>query len=594
MRLDDETYQDRAEEGLALAAEAERLRGEEAIAASERAIETLVRVPRGFEDKRRAEALRRLAHLTLVFGGRVIVAVQPAALSVSLGRDVFGDKSEWVCRGLLLQGTVLNAVRNLTDGMSCFEAAYDMAQAMESPLLMSMAAANMGATMYELARYAQALKMFEMALELAPAQGSSRAADWRRASALSNIATCQIHLMDYEAGLSTIKAAVALMSDATEPGECSSRALAESSYIRLLLRVGRLAEAQQRLPTCTSFAERSGFAVALLHSELVAGLCGICSGQADIGLSRIFKAVDKARRLPDALRDALLTAIFALEHQGDNAGAMSFQREFAMRIRLAHREADVRSRYLPSMLREGGDINTTLSRQDSRFQEELRKQVGTEQRLISLALQADGPIDPDGFHIFRVGELSRLLAKEVGLADSQADDIAAGARLCDIGMVGVPETARVKQTFLDAEEREFVLRHTLEGALLIASSNVSYALIAELIARHHHERWDGNGYPDKLRGEAIPQEARIVALGDAFDVMTHERPYSTARSIVDALRELEQNGGSQFDPVLTMAFTTMIRRLMGEHGDLDAFLIAKVADMPLARARRRAQMLRAV
>ena len=191
MRLDDETYQDRAEEGLALAAEAERLRGEEAIAASERAIETLVRVPRGFEDKRRAEALRRLAHLTLVFGGRVIVAVQPAALSVSLGRDVFGDKSEWVCRGLLLQGTVLNAVRNLTDGMSCFEAAYDMAQAMESPLLMSMAAANMGATMYELARYAQALKMFEMALELAPAQGSSRAADWRRASALSNIATCR-------------------------------------------------------------------------------------------------------------------------------------------------------------------------------------------------------------------------------------------------------------------------------------------------------------------------------------------------------------------------------------------------------------------
>ena len=594
MRLDDETYQDRAEEGLALAAEAERLRGEEAIAASERAIETLVRVPRGFEDKRRAEALRRLAHLTLVFGGRVIVAVQPAALSVSLGRDVFGDKSEWVCRGLLLQGTVLNAVRNLTDGMSCFEAAYDMAQAMESPLLMSMAAANMGATMYELARYAQALKMFEMALELAPAQGSSRAADWRRASALSNIATCQIHLMEYEAGLSTIEAAVALMSDATEPSECSSRTLAESSYIRLLLRVGRLAEAQQRLPTCTSFAERSGFAVALLHSELVAGLCEICSGQADIGLSRIFKAVDKARRLPDALRDALLTAIFALEHQGDNAGAMSFQREFAMRIRLAHREADVRSRYLPSMLREGGDINATLSRQDSRFREELRKQVGTEQRLLSLALQADGPIDPDGFHIFRVGELSRLLAKEVGLSDSQADDIAAGARLCDIGMVGVPETTRVKQTFLDAEEREFVLRHTLEGALLIASSNVSYALIAELIARHHHERWDGNGYPDKLRGEAIPQEARIVALGDAFDVMTHERPYSTARSIVDALRELEQNGGSQFDPVLTMAFTTMIRRLMGEHGDLDAFLIAKVADMPLARARRRAQMLRAV
>ncbi|MFO0207903.1 MAG: hypothetical protein ACK54L_17505, partial [Betaproteobacteria bacterium] len=70
--------------------------------------------------------------------------------------------------------------------------------------------------------------------------------------------------------------------------------------------------------------------------------------------------------------------------------------------------------------------------------------------------------------------------------------------------------------------------------------------------------------------------------------------YSTARSIEDALRELEQNGGSQFDPVLTMAFTTMIRRLMGEHGDLDAFLIAKVEDMPLARARRRAQMLRAV
>jgi putative two-component system response regulator len=107
------------------------------------------------------------------------------------------------------------------------------------------------------------------------------------------------------------------------------------------------------------------------------------------------------------------------------------------------------------------------------------------------------------------------------------------------------------------------------------------------VARHHHEKWDGSGYPDGLAMEAIPEVARIVALADSFDAMTHDRPYRPALSSETALSEIEAAAGTKFDPGMTETFVDLVRKLKAEHPDLDAFLGAEAQESPFIRARKK-------
>ena len=109
---------------------------------------------------------------------------------------------------------------------------------------------------------------------------------------------------------------------------------------------------------------------------------------------------------------------------------------------------------------------------------------------------------------------------------------------------------------------------------------------AEQIARHHHERWDGEGYPDRLAGRAIPMVARIVAIADAFDAMTHRRTYREAMPVDTALAQVASLSEVQFDPDLCRCFVPMVQQLQQRHPDLDAFLGERAKDEAFARARR--------
>ena len=133
--------------------------------------------------------------------------------------------------------------------------------------------------------------------------------------------------------------------------------------------------------------------------------------------------------------------------------------------------------------------------------------------------------------------------------------LAMGGQLCNIGMMAIPARILQKPRGLSDSERHVLHTHTQYGAELLRKSRVRMLDVASMIAEQHHEHHDGSGYPRGLRGESIAEEARIVAVCDAFDAMTHRRPWRpTPLSIQAALNELKQGAGTQFDPRLVEVF----------------------------------------
>ena len=173
--------------------------------------------------------------------------------------------------------------------------------------------------------------------------------------------------------------------------------------------------------------------------------------------------------------------------------------------------------------------------------------------LEKLAMAAEFRDDPTGEHPKRVGELAGVLARAAGLSKAQVELIRQAAPLHDVGKIAVSDAILRKPGTLTPDEFEQVKLHASLGARILSGSQVPLLHLAEEIALYHHERWDGTGYAN-LREQAIPVAARIVAIADAFDVMTHDRPYRAAVSKAEALAEISAQSGHQFDPRLVEAF----------------------------------------
>ena len=158
-----------------------------------------------------------------------------------------------------------------------------------------------------------------------------------------------------------------------------------------------------------------------------------------------------------------------------------------------------------------------------------------------------------GGHIQRVTNYAVMLGRQLGLSDIELDRLETGTPLHDIGKIKIPDAILGKPGKLTAEEFEIMKTHTTEGAKVIERIMPDLVAIVPII-KHHHERWDGTGYPDKLAGDAIPLMARIVSVVDTFDAMTTDRPYSPARPPQVAFAEIEKMSGRQFDPQCAAAF----------------------------------------
>jgi CHASE2 domain-containing sensor protein len=184
--------------------------------------------------------------------------------------------------------------------------------------------------------------------------------------------------------------------------------------------------------------------------------------------------------------------------------------------------------------------------------EELREtQLEVVRRLAQAAESRDGDT---GAHIERMSMLCERLARHVGWSVTDAELLRHAAALHDVGKIGIPDRVLLKPGKLDVEEREIMKRHTAIGAGMLADSRSEMLQLAEDIARTHHERWDGAGYPKGLGGEDIPLAGRICSICDVYDALVSPRPYKDPWTPTDALAEIVAQRGRQFDPDLVDAF----------------------------------------
>jgi len=201
-----------------------------------------------------------------------------------------------------------------------------------------------------------------------------------------------------------------------------------------------------------------------------------------------------------------------------------------------------------------------------------------------LAMAAELKSDASGFHGHRVGKLSALFAKHLALEPNLAARAEVAGRLHDIGKIALPDQLLSHAGKLSRGEREVLNAHARIGADLLGRSEIPELQCAEIVARHHHERWDGQGYPSGLSGKRIPLECRIVAIADCFDCMTHGRPGTRGLSVNVALAEIKLQGARQFDPDLACAFEGFARQLTTAHPSIDAYLELDAKPSPIAKA----------
>jgi putative two-component system response regulator len=175
-----------------------------------------------------------------------------------------------------------------------------------------------------------------------------------------------------------------------------------------------------------------------------------------------------------------------------------------------------------------------------------------------LAVVSEYQDDDTSQHTRRVGAMAAAVAQALGLAGEQVELIKLAAPLHDIGKVGVPNHVLAKADKLMPNEIEIMRSHTSVGGEILAKSEFPILQLAREIALYHHERWDGAGYPQRLKGEHIPLSARIVAVVDTCDALTHGRPYKKSMSLQDAKKEILSQTGLQFDPQVVDAFLKAI------------------------------------
>ena len=444
--------------------------------------------------------------------------------------------------------------------------ALSLARAEGSPAHLSVAWNNIGLAFAVAGNHALAVQSYRRALI---AVEDDPASAYPRYTVCANLAHGHYQLGEIDEGLHFGMRALSEATPAFAGEDSHGAILLRRNLVWLLIAAGRVAQAREYVSEVAALAVRTSSARALIAAATTRAAFELATGQPDIAFTRLEEALERARSVPASLRETLACVIRAEESVGNAERALMRLQELSDHV----------YRYAVDRAHDHLELSA-LDDGPSRGADALREQARA--RLVShlrppgepeewkayqrLAVAAVLRMDNTGWHGLRVGALTKALALACGQAPLQALETGLAAELHDIGLSSVPEGILSKRGELNETERALVERHTQAGAEILRDDRHPRILMAREIARYHHARWDGTGYPERVGGWFIPLPARMCAVADAYDAMVCGLDNRRAMTMNAALEELHREAGRQFDPELVSRFASMIRDETADRG----------------------------
>lgn len=276
----------------------------------------------------------------------------------------------------------------------------------------------------------------------------------------------------------------------------------------------------------------------------------------------------EVRRIPDC-RDVPLVVVTIVEdrrvrYEALDAGATDF-----LNRPIDQYECRARCRNLLTLRRQQQIIRHRaqwLEEQVALATQEIQSRE--RETLLRLAKAGEYRDEGTGNHVLRIAKYSRLIASTLGLSSALCEEIELAAPMHDIGKIGIPDHILRKVGPLTTEECTIMRTHTQIGYEILKGSPSRHIQLGAIIALHHHEKFDGSGYPNGLKDKDIPLSARIVAVADVFDALTTARPYKTPWTQEDAMRQIARDAGRHFDPACVAAFEASLGHIAEIWADL--------------------------
>jgi putative two-component system response regulator len=397
------------------------------------------------------------------------------------------------------------------------------------------------------------------------------------AGARVNMANSALALQQYQLAADTSKQAAEAMGLPRDGNSIFTRLVCESTWLKSAIGLDDRLTATTRLRKVQALADAFKTPRTELNRQLAEAAFEIYSGDLTIAVAKLLKLLDSSKALPALYRDNLTLLVRAYEKAHDHTGVLIYLGklvEFLAKSQVDNvkRALDALKVKVQTPMPGKDDVQDLIMaiQRDEPFPAKSQVQVPLSlilETYDTFALTAEVREDASGRHMYRVGRLARLLSGALGHAKEFSELIERAARLHDIGKLGLPDEVILNAGRLSPEQHQAMQRHCEIGVNMIDQTNHPALSLAREVAQSHHERWDGAGYPQKLKGDAIPLSARIAAIAETYDVLTHERRYRPARMHAEAFAIIQENAGSQFDPNLVPVFAKIANSLYEKYGD---------------------------
>jgi putative two-component system response regulator len=560
---------------------------------AERAVRSIAFLPKPEPLKKAIGALLDVAY-AMAPRGRAHDAIALAERAVDLSQD--HAQLPELRRAYNIYGVVSTDAGIPARGVECALRSIDIARRLGDDRGVAAAQSNLTAALYQMGLYRECVDLAEqITAQFDGREGFASFVGIARA----NMATASLALMRYEHGAETARLAAESLGLPKQPNEIFNRLATETTWLRCAIGMRDTDTAAIRLRKVKALAEAFKTPRTELNKQLSEAAWEIYCGDLTIAVAKLLKLLETSKAMPTLYRDNLALLARAYEKAHDHTGVLIYLGklvEFLAKSQVDNvkRALDALKVKVQTPLPGKDDVQDLIAaiQRDGQLP---RKDVDVPEPMYRdayerLAVTAELREDTWGKHAYRVGRLAYLLAEELGYGHRFCEEIELAARLHDIGKLGIPDGLLLKPGKLSPAEFEIIKRHTSIGAQLLSLCPNPAFRMAETIAVGHHEKWDGSGYPNALKGDAIPDVSRIAALADVYDALTHVRAYKHAWTHAEAIAEIQRCSGTHFEPRMVDAFVRIVEKKRTKYGKkFEEYLAAPSSVSTLVKARREMQ-----